>query len=220
MSKATSLLLSFSRQDNLKKIISNLKSQTEKPQIFLWNNSQQDSKKYDIDLQINSSANLMCWPRWFMANYANTEYVFSLDDDLIFTDENVIGDCIRFMEKNECGAIGYSGVLVNRPNDVYSRQKHCFSGSNDRFVDILKGGFIFARKKDLSLPEIILDSSLRDPRIEDDIIISSLIKGKKIVPSFLRDRLKMMEGYSYGLHKENGHYESRTKYMNLFLKDE
>lgn len=92
--KATALLLNWKRSDNLKIIIESLHSQSIPIEIFLWNNNFEDKTQYDVNLQINSSENLMCYPRWFMGAYASSEYIFSLDDDLVFKDSKVVEDCV------------------------------------------------------------------------------------------------------------------------------
>jgi hypothetical protein len=65
MKLATALLSSYERQDNLSKIIDNLRKQSVDVDIFLWNNNPEDNPEdkteYPVELQINSSKNLMCW---------------------------------------------------------------------------------------------------------------------------------------------------------------
>lgn len=215
MARATALLLSFERQDNLKKIIKSLREQTVPIDIFLWNNCHDDQTDYEVDLQINSSKNLMCWPRWFMANYATTDYVFSLDDDLLFADNKIIEDAIHYLDNNDFDAIGYSGVRIIDDLKDYLDQQHILSPRQDQSVDILKGGFLLAKRQSIRIPQNLLDSVVDSPRIEDDIIISSFL-GKKVVPSILRKRLRRQAGFSNGLHSKPDHAESRTKYMRQY----
>lgn len=215
MTRATALLLSFERQKNLDRIIANLREQTKSVDIFLWNNCADDKTEYPVDLQINSSKNLMCWPRWLMANYATTDYVFSLDDDLLFADNRVIEDSIRYLESNDYEAIGYSGVVITDGLKGYLDQQHVLSPRQDTPVDILKGGFLFTKKQNIKIPQHTLNASVADPRIEDDIIISSML-GKKVVPSVLRKRFAMQAGFSKGLHSKPDHAESRTRYMRQY----
>jgi GT2 family glycosyltransferase len=138
MKKATALLLNWKRQENLKKVIESIRSQSVPIEIFLWNNNIDDRTQYDVDLQIHSNKNLMCWPRWFMANYASTEYVFSLDDDLIIKDEKVIEDCLEYANKNQV-SIGYTGVILDSSKD-YWMSNHILhpKRSADVVVDIIK----------------------------------------------------------------------------------
>lgn len=213
MKKATALLTSYNRQNNLIKIINCLKGQSESIDIFLWNNCDQDQTKYDVDLQINSSKNLMCLPRWFLANYAQSEFVFSLDDDVIPVDQHLMRDSIEYMQSNACSAIGHSGVQINNVSNEYKSQKHVVPRSSDIEVDIIKGFFLFTRKNEINLPNTCSVCDYQQPRVEDDIIISSNLKREKIIPSFLKGRLRKMKGFEGGLHSCSDHYHSRTSAM-------
>jgi len=215
MKLATALLLSYERQDNLRKIIDNLRKQSVDVDIFLWNNNPEDKTEYPVELQINTSKNLMCWGRWFMANYASTDYVFSLDDDLLFTDNRMIEYSIDYLDKNDCDAIGYSGVRIIDDSKDYFDQKHIFLARQDQTVDIIKGGFLFAKKQNLRIPQDLFDVCAENPRIEDDIIISSFLD-KKVVPSFMKRRLRSQDGFSNGLHSQPDHSQSRTQYMRKY----
>jgi hypothetical protein len=215
-SKATALLLSYARQSNLLKIINSLRSQSAPIEIFLWNNNPLDKTKYDVDLQIDSSKNLMCWPRWFMANYASSDYIFSLDDDFIFRDEKVIEDCIFYCQKqNDKGAIGFFGVHLNKDKSYWG-SKHLVAGETDK-VDILKGRFIFCPKSVLRLNSEAFGASIDNPRIEDDIFISSLIKNKTL-PLFLRNRFLNLPDYNNGLYAQKEHKASRQDSCHKLFK--
>lgn len=217
MTRATALLLSFERQGNLKKIIKSLREQTAPIKIFLWNNCLDDHVDYGVDLQINSSKNLMCWPRWFMANYATTDYVFSLDDDLLFADNRIIEDAIYYLDKSCCDAIGYSGVKIIDGHKDYLDQQHILFPRQDESVDILKGGFLFAKRKNIRIPQNLFNVDAHNPRIEDDIVISSFLS-HKIVPRIFRKRLRRQAGFFNGLHSKPDHAESRTQYMRQYYE--
>ena len=217
--EATAILTNYSRPDNIKKIISCLLKQSVSIEIIIINNS--DSKdKYDVDLQIDTSKNLMCFPRWFACNYASSPYVFSLDDDLMFSDENVIADCIQYSKENEC-AIGGFGVILNDIN--YWKSRHVKINSQKSFeVDIIKGRFLFTPKSFLkNVPLIAPDSiSYESPRFEDDIFVSSYIN-KKIVPTFLAGRLTELPEGKFSLWKQPDHRKSRsTATIKYFNKNE
>lgn len=178
----TALLLNYKRQNNLKIIIDRLKKQTIPITIFLWNNNYEDNERYDVDLQIDSSINLMCSPRWLMSGYSNNEYFFSLDDDLIFNDDSFIEQCHRYCKINNC-AVGYQGVKLNK-NKQYWTSNHLSPNPNkDINVDIIKGRFLFCSKQDLSKINFNNYPKKHNFRIEDDIILSSKILNK-IIPKF------------------------------------
>jgi hypothetical protein len=216
--KATALLLNWKRSDNLKIIIENLHSQSIPIEIFLWNNNIEDDNKYDVDLQINSEKNLMCLPRWFMGAYASSEYIFSLDDDLVFNDSKVVEDCINFIKENDV-AIGKTGVILNDEKD-YWKSKHILNPdpNNDISVDIIKGRFLMCSKKHISkiLLNDLTNVNILNPRIEDDIILSSKFNNKQI-PSFLYKRFKELPENGASLYRNVNHRESRIQTTNKYF---
>jgi len=215
--KATAILTNYCRQENVKKIIPCLRSQTVPIEIIMINNSN-IKDEYDVDLQINASKNLMCFPRWFACNYATSPYVFSLDDDLIFSDDNVIADCIQYSKENHCAVGGFGVVLDNsnywtsfhvRANAEMSHEVAALGGEG-LLVDIIKGRFLFTQKQFLkNVPLIAPDNiSYENPRFEDDIFISSYIN-KKIIPTFLANRLIELPENDFSLFRRRIHRESR-----------
>jgi hypothetical protein len=213
ISKPTALLLNYKRPENINAIIENIKSQSIPINIFLWNNNNEDNKKYPVDLQINSSLNLMCSPRWLMSGYSESEYFFSLDDDLNFKDSKVIEDCVSYATNHNC-AIGYQGVVIG-PSKQYWNSKHLgenhFSPNinNDISVDIIKGRFIFCSKLQLRKINFSNYKKADNYRIEDDIIISSKIDNK-IIPKFLYNRFVELPA-PHALWSQPDHGQSREK---------
>lgn len=214
--KATAILTNYSRPDNINKIVSCLRDQTASIEIILIDNS--DIKNnYDVDLQVSVSKNLMCFPRWFFSNYATASYIFTLDDDLMFSDDNVVADCIKYSKENGC-AIGGFGVVLN--NFDYWKSSHVKANAKTSFeVSIVKGRFFFTPKDFLkNVPLIAPDAiSYETPRFEDDIFVSSYIN-KKIIPTFLAGRLTELPEGEFSLWKQPDHRESRriaaTKFFN------
>ncbi len=152
-----------------------------------------------------------------MANFARTEYVFSMDDDLLFVDDEVIADCMDYIEAHNYDAIGYHGVQINDINKSYKDQDHVCSVAYDKNVDILKGGFLFTKQQNIILPRNHFRADIYNPRIEDDIIISSVLE-RKAVPAMLNKRFRMLSGFQNGLHAKPDHYASRTKYMQKYYE--
>jgi hypothetical protein len=206
--KATALLLNYKRPENINAIIKNIKSQSIPINIFLWNNNNEDNEKYPVDLQINSSLNLMCSPRWIMNGYSESEYFFSLDDDLNFKDSKVIEDCISYATSNNC-AIGYQGVVIG-PSKQYRNSKHLSPNiNNDINVDIIKGRFLFCSKLQLGKINFSNYKKADNYRIEDDIIISAEIDNK-IIPKFLHNRFVELPA-PHALWRQPEHGKSRDE---------
>lgn len=178
----TALLLNYKRQNNLKIIINCLKKQSIPIKIFLWNNNYEDKYVYPVDLQIDSSLNLMCSPRWLMSGYSDSEYFFSLDDDLTIKDNNFIFECYEYCKYNNC-AVGYQGVKLNKAKQYWTSMHLSPDPHKDTSVDIIKGRFLFCSKQHLSQVNFNNYQKKDNFRIEDDIILSSKIS-KKIIPKF------------------------------------
>lgn len=207
-SDVTAILLNWKRPDNLKRLIASIRSQTVQVEILLWNNSD-NATTYDVDLQINSSTNLMCWPRWMLASYASAEYVFVMDDDIMPSDNHVVCDCINYCNKSPLTAIGYTGVILNAKNDYWA-SKHLLHPNRhvDTHVNIIKGRFMFMAKCLLNYLTVVQQPSLLGPRVEDDIIVSSTMK-TKVLPRFLVDRLTELPEGNVSLKFQADHRQSR-----------
>jgi hypothetical protein len=208
--QATALLLNWKRPGNLARLIKSIRSQSVPIEILLWNNSV-ETTSYNVDLQINSSVNLMCWPRWMLASYATAEYIFTMDDDIMPGDTRFISDCIDYCRDNPGTAVGYTGVIFNSRKKYWS-SKHLSHPARhiDLQVDVIKGQFIFMPKPLLQDLSALPQASLYDPRIEDDIIISSSLK-TKVLPKFLYSRLKKLPEGNVALWHQPAHRQSRQQ---------
>ena len=211
-------MTNWKRKENLKEIIENIRNQSVPVEIFLWNNNPEDLEDYSVDLQINSSKNLMCLPRWFMANYANSEYVFSLDDDLCFNDSKVVEDCIKYsLKPNQ--ALGAFGVKLRDNLDYWSSRHICCYPDKDRQVNIIKGRFLFIKKSLLKNVSMLPseDADINKPRIEDDIFISHYLE-QAYLPSFLSKRFKELPEGGQSLYRDSNHRESRKTQTKKYFK--
>ena len=93
--RVTALLLNWKRQDNIVKVIQSIRDQSVKVDIWLWNNNIEDKTSYDVDVQINSSNNFKCWPRWLVGSMVDEGFIFTLDDDIMFNKTDVIENCLK-----------------------------------------------------------------------------------------------------------------------------
>ncbi|MFY0599806.1 MAG: glycosyltransferase family 2 protein [Cyclobacteriaceae bacterium] len=185
--RVTVLLMNYKRERNLPIIIDSLKSQTIACNIFLWNNAEEEYKDDRLDLVINSSKNLKCWPRWSMAAYAETEYVMSHDDDLCFNATDALEKLIECHQKHEKPglAIGFNGVKLGSDLSYYPSSpqklirkigitlgvKHVKFPKKDTPVDVVKGRMIFCKREDIRSAPMFADHNENC----DDIIISSAL---------------------------------------------
>lgn len=216
--EATALLLNWKRPDNLKRIIATLRAQTAKVEIFVWNNSP-GLAGAKADWVIDSSRNVMCGSRWAMALFASSPYVFSLDDDLMPADDNVIADCIARMKENTCDAIGYQGVTLGQ-GVSYLRGRHQKACAEDDYVDVIKGRFLFTRTERAcwALGQMPHDLTLNNPSLEDDIVVSSCVE-RKVLPAFLRRRFRELPA-PFSLCGRPNHYELRQNAVDRYIHEQ
>lgn len=206
--KVTALLLNWKRPLNIVKVIDSIKMQNIDIDIWLWNNNVDDTTKYDVDIQINSSSNFKCWPRWLMGSMVEDGYIFTLDDDIMFSRDTFIEECINTYNsiniQSTYPIIGYTGVSLNS-NKEYWKSNHIYKPdvNNDILVDVIKGRFMFMHKQILN--SVILEN---EPTCED-IKISSY-SNYKIIPSILQNGLINLKEGNEALHANLSQREKRT----------
>lgn len=194
MPDITVVFTHWKRPENLKLIIEQIRTQTLYPKIFLWNNGG-DFDCAGIDWRIDSSFNAITWGRWFMASMAQTEYVAVMDDDLVFTDSNVLKDAVDFLRnKNENMIIGPFGVNLR---DDFSEYCFCSRFSSqagkDQYVDMILGRLMIMRTKALKNLHLI-PGWHKKVLLGDDLVVSAMMargKGRfHCVPTLFNKCLK------------------------------
>ena len=214
--KVTALLLNWKRQENIVKVIQSIRDQSIDVDIWLWNNNIEDKTSYDVDVQINSSNNFKCWPRWLIGSMVDEGFIFTLDDDIMFNKTDVIENCLKIYETIDTTEtfpiIGYSGVVLNEEKDYWSStHTHKPYEDTDIMVDVIKGRFMFMDSK--ILKNVLLEN---EPTCED-IKISSY-SNYKVIPSLLSNGLTNLKEGREALHKSLEQKEKRTvavkKYFN------
>ncbi|MBT8396328.1 MAG: hypothetical protein HKO65_06270 [Gemmatimonadetes bacterium] len=175
MAEITVCLLNWKRPENLPLVLEGIASQSVETRVFLWDNGQKPIEDPRIDWRIRSSANMACWPRWFMAVHADTPWVCSLDDDLRFGDPHVLRDGILAAEGLEADQlVGPFGRNLS-PGLSYSEGSNVWGPEDgeeeDWNVDIIKGRHIVARTETLKdrLPLFCSTPT------EDDIAVCGLV---------------------------------------------
>lgn len=206
MYSATALLVNWQRPDNMAKVIHSLRLQSVPVEVILWNNNESDDSDYDADLQINCSENKLCYPRWLCAYFASTDFVFTLDDDLYIRTPDTIEQCIEFMKGRPVDTIlGQTGVRLKEV-DYWNSEHVLAPTSNDEAVDVVKGRFMFMRKKFACELPVPSETFTRG----DDIYVSSFSKNK-CLPAFLRTSFTELPQGEVGLCDQPDHFEKRQQ---------
>jgi hypothetical protein len=141
--KATAILLNFKKKESLIKTIESIRRQTVPIEIILIDNSEKNECiDVDVDHLISSSRNLHCKSRFLAANWATTNYIFTLDDDVLLTDSDVIEKYIFFFEKFP---IKNNTILVDRNNHYsFLTQKYPLEYNEEwSHTNFGKGRFLF-----------------------------------------------------------------------------
>ena len=213
MKTITAILLNWKRPENIVKTIKSIKDQSVPVKICLWNNNPEDKTKYDVDIQIDSPSNFKCYPRWMMASLIETDYIFTLDDDLILSDNDVIKDTLYFYEslENNMAIVGYTGVILNENKDYWSSEHIKYPKDTNIIVDIVKGRFMFMSKS------LINNMTLENEETCEDIKVSSY-SNYKVISSILKDKLLNLDELGVGLFGTIEHNIKRTMATKRYFK--
>jgi hypothetical protein len=221
MKTITAILLNWKRPENIVKTIKSIRDQSIPVKICLWNNNPDDRTRYDVDVQIDSSNNFKCYPRWMMASLIETDYIFTLDDDLMLADDNVIKDTLEFYESiniNDTPIVGYTGVILNQDKEYWTSEHVEYPKNIDIRVDVVKGRFMFMNKS------LINNITIENEETCEDIKISSH-SNYKVIPSILKNRLLNLDEMEVGLFGSKDHHLKRKiatkKYFteNIEIRD-
>ncbi len=214
----TFVFVNYKRPDNLKQIIAQLRQYKYDKEIFVWNNG--EVTDFDADWVIDSSRNIMCWPRWYIGSIAKTEYVCLMDEDLTFKDEGVVPDAIAYLNKqSENCIIGPYGVQLI-PDKTYQQSIHLRTNPNDnQDADIIKGRMSFMRTKALGKLSFIPHAD-RKIVISEDIIAGAILSDRQKrfhkVPTLFYDRIIDLPA-PFPSCGSPDHYEKREESRRLFF---
>jgi hypothetical protein len=217
MSDITIVFLNWKRKKHLQTILDSTKNQTYKPNIYLVDNSS-SNKDHKITVgddinYISSDNSIKCWARWDLLKEINTKYYCVMDDDLNFTQNDVLEICRNYMEENpDVDGVGYTGVI----NDAQSQYWLCTHVQDpwdgiDTKVDVIKGRFMFLRRSKLE------DLDMTPDHTCDDIKVSSHLKNK-IVLSSLRNRFINLQEGDEALHVQVDQRLKREEAMIKYFK--
>ncbi len=162
-SELTMCLYNYARSEQMHQIISELKKQSCRPKIVIWNNDvTQDFVDDRADWVINSSINAHTGCIGMLWQNASTKYVGSMDDDLHFVDDDILGDVLPVLEgqRHDRKMVGAFGVRLYI-GETYRESQHINAtkgqGQKDKEgnprkkrinmeVDLLKGRIMLAKQ--------------------------------------------------------------------------
>lgn len=227
--RVTVILINYKRIKNTHQIIDCLRKQTVSPVIYVWNNGDEPFENPHVDWVINSNQNVHGHPLQFMYQYASTEFICRMDDDLMPADDRVFEDVIRFISdhgKSQRIVGGYGVILEEGKNYQDSIQVGCGPHykpiESDTPIDIVKGRIMWFRQEFAN--EIPFEKS----HVHVDLTTSfGLSKGRRlfhIIPQFLEGRLQELEelyddGGGRGYSRIANHYEIRNQLTQSWIHE-
>ena len=211
--RVTVVLANWKRPENALKILDVLHSQSLRPDIWVWNNGE-ELRHPAIQLQIRSSENLACWPRWLLGSMASTEYLCIVDDDLIFTDPDVLRDLASALEQKPARTIAGLFGMNLLPGKPYRDGEQVWpSPDTDLPADLIKGRCMMLRTDDLRSVHL-QPRPERHVLIGDDIIVSGALSGGKprmhVVPGGFTNRYAELTNDHSLFHKDD-HFKQRER---------
>lgn len=206
MNRITLIYLNWKRNHQLKRIIEDAKKQTERPKIIVIDNSSNDIH-HKIDVTeveyIPSDNKNQCWERWVHAVKTDTEYVCVMDDDLTFNDNTTLNKCLNYMDKNpKVDAVGYTGVNYDSNQGYFNSPHYGHPLQHNLEVPIIKGRFMFIRKKSLEGLDMEPDLTC------DDIKVCGHIKNKVLLSDIRGHLINLKEG-DEAVFRQHGQHQKR-----------
>lgn len=200
------------RPELFRRTLDSVRMQTIRPSICVWNNGAPLSFGH-VDWLVQSSVNKACWPRWFMALAATTEFVCMVDDDVILNDASVMEEAaaiLRHLPEN-C-ILGIEGVVLV-PGRSYLDSDHIRVGDDWRALttrcDIVKGKFMLMRS---SAVRTNLKLEAMSRTLEDDIAVSSMLAHGRplahVCAVALRHRFTLLDAPN-AIWRREGHFARR-----------
>lgn len=199
------------------KIIMALAKQRVKPSIRVWNNNPEyrfaehyPEAAAQCDVIIDSSTNLRCSVFPTLFEDCDCKLIGKIDDDIIPTDDNVIGDCIDYLIGRDPNIIiGERGVVLQPGKQYKDCGRRFASSSKDIKVDIVLSRFwVFHKSALWKAPRTATNHH------GDVSLCGFLANGQKqfhTLPSILYNRLESLEEYGLGSWHQSGHIEAREK---------
>ena len=221
MPEVTAILLNWKREENVKKIIRSLNNQTVKPEIWIWDNNQ-DEHNFDFDpwpdVRFFSPKNYRTAPRWLLATLALTPYILVMDDDLIITKNDFIE--IALQESRKYGKIiGVEGreVITKGNQAIYQGGKYPFPKEGDVQTQIVLGKMMFLKREWLAKVPLVVPGWDWTHRGDDIIINWYVNKFNGILSHKLYKRIEFLQEGEESLWKDPSHFQQRVSLVAKLL---
>jgi hypothetical protein len=206
----------------MREVVQTVAAQKPRPVIFLWDNGHHPDLEGEVDWYVRSSINRRCWPRWYMALHATTEFICTLDDDLTFGDETLLSDLVALHRSrgDSQAIVGPCGVVL-KEGASYRDAVHIHPFRRpvaDASCDIVKGRCM------LLTHEALLRATLPTNYFshqDDDIIMSATLaggrRGAHLCVGSLGPRFRLLPE-PHALKNQPEHWNRRTQCCNTHFR--
>jgi glycosyltransferase involved in cell wall biosynthesis len=218
MNRVTAVLLNYKRPDNTAVLIESLYSQTEPVSILLIDNGK-ESRKWAVDRVVRIPWNAGCYVRTLFALYVNTEWVVTIDDDLMLGDTELLGESLRIAEQHSL----ITGAFGRRLSKVPPHYEGRPDADRSEFCSVVKGRFMVYRRSLLDRIPLGTLMQQNDYRIRCDDLCFSLETGHgesvHWIDFGLRRRLIELPWSSdMGLEHHPDHYRIRERFCAEYFE--
>ncbi len=230
----TTIVLFYNRPQNIKKWMDGIRAQTVKSQIMVWDNSNNYPAGSGEDILIRSSRNFFCQPRYLMAGFVPTPYIFNQDDDLAINDKNLFEKFIEFSGRHPETVIGWNGRKFHKNIDWDKAYSFPNIGEGGGWVDynpeenilcdMINFGVSFLPTKLINQikinPFLNQDHPVTEEEYKygDDMWISVQLKEKRVMPFNLRPCFDWLDE-GVGLSKHGPHMMNRDKLCKRYWQE-
>lgn len=217
--ETTVCMVTYQRQENLLCVLAALDKQDPPVRVWLWNNGSELPRcvRKSVSWLIESSRNVLCPPRWWLAGQVETKFTAVLDDDLFPASDRAISNLVAHCRPGRlAGPVGAS--LRGRR---YRDHLEVRNASEGEAVDIIKGRCVAGLTD--TIRESLVSSGVWSARfrgseycslaIAEDIAISGAVangrRGCHVVPGGIgSDWLDLPEGPE-SLSRRRDHMDRR-----------
>lgn len=217
MVKIASIIITYKRDENIPRVIEGIRSQTVPSEIWVWGNRKHGFSVPTADVLINSTRNFYCQPRFLIAGFVKTPYIFNQDDDLAIKDKYLFAKLIETSKQYPNDFIGWNGrKFDDRVNweKAYSFPGRGFCDDTDMDgLDMLNVGVSFFPTRlvnQIKINPFVDGITEEQMKYGDDMIISSQLKNKRIT-SYMRKAFEYLNEYE----ERGAALSKQTQHMNV-----
>lgn len=216
--RLTCLLTSWRREQNVRRIVDCLRSQSVNPLIWLWSNEVSDYKGPAVDWHIRSSRNVKGNGWLTFMRMLETPYFCKLDDDCMPKDDKLLEDAVAELTQLPPNSLlGPHGVRLRRGvsyRDCQSPQTEEPSQSVD--VDLIKFRLVLGRSREVRSVPFPFDTHHND--IHVSFWLAGCSRRSHRVSSLFHKRMTYLPEGEHGMSRQPGHWEQRNELCQKWLR--